>query len=53
MVGAIVVDVDFNMNAPKLMRAHSYMMKNSQCLLIGGAADMLIPFGGGNIIGGY
>lgn len=43
--------MDFNLSAAKLMKSHLYLCKDSDCLLLAGAADMLIPFGNGNIIG--
>jgi len=49
-VKAVVIDVDFNLTATKLMRAHSHL-KDPQCLFIGGAADTLIPFGSREVIG--
>ncbi|XP_002023510.2 4-nitrophenylphosphatase [Drosophila persimilis] len=49
-VQAVVIDVDFNMSAAKLMRAH-VQLQNPQCLFLAGASDVLIPFGQGEIIG--
>ncbi|XP_037932222.1 pyridoxal phosphate phosphatase-like, partial [Teleopsis dalmanni] len=49
-VKAVIIDVDFNLTAAKLMRAHVHL-KNPDCLFIGGAADVLIPFGGMDVIG--
>ncbi|XP_033171477.1 4-nitrophenylphosphatase [Drosophila mauritiana] len=49
-VDAVIIDVDFNLSAAKLMRAH-FQLQNPQCLFLAGAADALIPFGKGEIIG--
>ncbi|KAH8409127.1 hypothetical protein KR009_008356, partial [Drosophila setifemur] len=49
-VQAVIIDVDFNLSAAKLMRAH-VQLKNPDCLFLAGAADALIPFGKGDIIG--
>ncbi|KAH8413905.1 hypothetical protein KR215_012111 [Drosophila sulfurigaster] len=49
-VQAVVIDVDFNLSATKLMRAH-IQLQNPNCLFLAGAADAMIPFGTGDIIG--
>lgn len=49
-VDAVIIDVDFNLTATKLMRAH-VQLQNPNCLFLAGAADALIPFGSGDIIG--
>lgn len=49
-VEAVIIDVDFNLSATKLMRAH-VQLQNPNCLFLAGAADAMIPFGHGNIIG--
>jgi len=49
-VDAVIIDVDFNLSAAKLMRAH-VQLQNPKCLFLAGAADALIPFGKGEIIG--
>ncbi|XP_030245814.1 phosphoglycolate phosphatase 2 isoform X2 [Drosophila navojoa] len=49
-VDAVIIDVDFNLTATKLMRAH-VQLQNPSCLFLAGAADALIPFGNGDIIG--
>ncbi|KAH8287719.1 hypothetical protein KR054_011849, partial [Drosophila jambulina] len=49
-VEAVVIDVDFNLSAAKMMRAH-VQLQNPKCLFLAGAADALIPFGQGDIIG--
>ncbi|KAH8316876.1 hypothetical protein KR067_007210, partial [Drosophila pandora] len=49
-VQAVVIDVDFNLSAAKMMRAH-VQLQNPECLFLAGAADALIPFGKGEIIG--
>ncbi|KAH8387324.1 hypothetical protein KR093_006430, partial [Drosophila rubida] len=49
-VQAVVIDVDFNLSATKLMRAH-LQLQNPNCLFLAGAADATIPFGDGEIIG--
>ncbi|XP_065365931.1 uncharacterized protein LOC135958917 [Calliphora vicina] len=49
-VHAVIIDVDFNLTAWKLMRAQVHL-KNPQCLFIAGAADPKIPFGGNELIG--
>ncbi|KFB52167.1 AGAP000094-PA-like protein [Anopheles sinensis] len=41
-VRAVVVDVDFNANYPKLMRAEMYLKRHPDCLLIAGAPDRKI-----------
>ncbi|XP_058127504.1 glycerol-3-phosphate phosphatase [Anopheles ziemanni] len=41
-VRAVVVDVDFNANYPKLMRAEMYLKRHPDCLLIAGAPDKTI-----------
>nr|XP_036222442.1 phosphoglycolate phosphatase 2 isoform X1 [Bactrocera oleae] len=50
-VKAVIIDVDFNLTASKLMRAHGHLKSNPECLFIGGAADTLITFGGKDVIG--
>lgn len=50
-VKAVIIDVDFNLTASKLMRAHGHLRNNPECLFIGGAADTLITFDGKDIIG--
>lgn len=50
-VKAVVMDVDFNLSAVKLMKAHLYLKKDPTCLLIGGAADPLLSFGKHELIG--
>lgn len=47
---AVVIDVDFNLSAAKMMRAQ-VQLQNPKCLFLAGAADALIPFGKGDIIG--
>ncbi|KAH8397959.1 hypothetical protein KR222_007455, partial [Zaprionus bogoriensis] len=47
---AVVIDVDFNLSATKLMRAH-VQLQDPKCLFLAGAADAMIPFGSGDIIG--
>ncbi|KAH8409126.1 hypothetical protein KR009_008353, partial [Drosophila setifemur] len=50
-VKAVVIDVDFNLNCAKMLRAQQYLRKPG-CLLIQGATDRLLPMGRGlNIIG--
>ncbi|KAM7347545.1 uncharacterized protein ACRADG_007115 [Cochliomyia hominivorax] len=49
-VNAVIIDVDFNLTAWKLMRAQIHL-KNPECLFIAGAADPQIPFGGNELIG--
>ncbi|XP_064556732.1 uncharacterized protein LOC135441166 [Drosophila montana] len=49
-VQAVIIDVDFNLTATKLMHAQ-FQLKNPNCLFLAGAADALIPFGAGDIIG--
>ncbi|SPP88733.1 pyridoxal phosphate phosphatase [Drosophila guanche] len=50
-VRAVIIDVDFNLTSPKLLRAHMYL-RHPECLLIGGATDRLLPVAKGvNIIG--
>ncbi|BFG01515.1 pyridoxal phosphate phosphatase [Drosophila madeirensis] len=41
-VRAVIIDVDFNLTSPKLLRAHMYL-RHPECLLIGGATDRLLP----------
>lgn len=41
-VRAVVVDVDFNINYPKLLRAELYLKNDPDCLLIGGATDKVL-----------
>uniref|UniRef100_A0A1B0FGI0 4-nitrophenylphosphatase n=1 Tax=Glossina morsitans morsitans TaxID=37546 RepID=A0A1B0FGI0_GLOMM len=50
MVKAVVMDVEFNCTAWKLMRAQMHL-KDPECLLIAGAADPKVPFGGHDFIG--
>ncbi|XP_054730180.1 chronophin [Anastrepha obliqua] len=50
-VKAVIIDVDFNLSASKLMRAHWHLKKNPECLFIGGAADTLITLDGKDVIG--
>lgn len=47
---AVIIDVDFNLSAVKLMRAQ-VQLQNENCLFLAGAADASIPFGKGDIIG--
>ncbi|XP_030386602.1 phosphoglycolate phosphatase 1B, chloroplastic [Scaptodrosophila lebanonensis] len=49
-VKAVIIDVDFNMSLAKIMRAYQYL-QNPQCLFIAGAADGVVPFGAGEVIG--
>ncbi|KAH8276082.1 hypothetical protein KR018_002379, partial [Drosophila ironensis] len=49
-VQAVIIDVDFNLSAAKLMRAH-VQLQNPECIFIAGAADAFIPFGKAEIIG--
>ncbi|EDX02470.1 chronophin [Drosophila yakuba] len=50
-VRAVIIDVDFNLTSPKLLRAHLYL-RHPECLLIEGATDRLLPVAKGvNIIG--
>ncbi|XP_016981627.1 4-nitrophenylphosphatase [Drosophila rhopaloa] len=49
-VEAVIIDVDFNLSAAKMMRAQ-VQLQNPNCLFLAGAADALIPFGKGEIIG--
>ncbi|XP_073835489.1 uncharacterized protein isoform X2 [Musca autumnalis] len=49
-VKAVIIDVDFNLTAWKLMRAQ-VLLKNPECLFIAGAADPRIPFGGHELLG--
>uniref|UniRef100_A0A182MVV2 Uncharacterized protein n=1 Tax=Anopheles culicifacies TaxID=139723 RepID=A0A182MVV2_9DIPT len=41
-VRAVIVDIDFNVNYPKLMRAERYLKRCADCLLIAGASDKTI-----------
>ncbi|XP_053668710.1 uncharacterized protein LOC128719109 [Anopheles marshallii] len=41
-VRAVIVDIDFNANYPKLMRAEMYLKRSANCLLIAGASDRTI-----------
>lgn len=41
-VRAVVVDVDFNINYPKLLRAELYLKNDPECLLIAGATDKVL-----------
>lgn len=50
-VKAVVMDVDFNLSAVKMMKAHLYLKKDPECLFIGGAADPLLSFGRHELIG--
>ncbi|KAH8237664.1 hypothetical protein KR038_005222, partial [Drosophila bunnanda] len=50
-VRAIVIDVDFNLSCPKMLRAHMYL-RHPECLLLIGATDRLLPVAKNvNIIG--
>ncbi|XP_023034864.1 chronophin isoform X1 [Drosophila willistoni] len=49
-VQAVIIDVDFNLSAAKIMRAQ-VQLQNPECLFLAGAADARIPFGRGEIIG--
>uniref|UniRef100_T1H2V1 Uncharacterized protein n=1 Tax=Megaselia scalaris TaxID=36166 RepID=T1H2V1_MEGSC len=40
---AVIVDVDFNLSGPKLMRAHQYLTRNPDCKYIVGATDKILP----------
>lgn len=51
-VRAVVIDVDFNVNYPKLLRAEMYLKNDSKCLLIAGATDKVLHARKGfNLIG--
>ncbi|KAL9882966.1 uncharacterized protein ACN427_010515 [Glossina fuscipes fuscipes] len=50
VVKAVVIDVEFNCTAWKLMRAQMHL-KDPECLFIAGAADPKVPFGGHDFIG--
>ncbi|XP_067639552.1 uncharacterized protein [Eurosta solidaginis] len=50
-VKAVIIDVDLNMSAAKLMRAHWHLTNDPECLFFGGAADTLISFHGKDVIG--
>ncbi|XP_053698065.1 uncharacterized protein LOC128745103 [Sabethes cyaneus] len=41
-VRAVVIDTDFNINYPKLLRAELYLKNDPDCLLIAGATDKLL-----------
>lgn len=43
-VKAVVIDVDFNLSALKLMKADQFLRKDD-CILISGATDMTLPVG--------
>ncbi|XP_075155710.1 chronophin [Haematobia irritans] len=49
-VKAVVIDIDFNLTAWKLMRAQVHL-KDPECIFIAGAADPRIPFGGNELLG--
>ncbi|XP_055371123.1 uncharacterized protein LOC129605403 [Condylostylus longicornis] len=49
-IGAVIIDIDFNLSVTKLIKAHLYL-KNENCLFIGGAFDTVIPFGNTDIVG--
>ncbi|XP_013115803.1 uncharacterized protein LOC106093299 [Stomoxys calcitrans] len=49
-IKAVIIDIDFNLTAWKLMRAQVHL-KNPECLFIAGAADPRIPFGGNELLG--
>lgn len=44
-VRAVIVDVDFNVNYPKLLRAEFYLKRDPECLLIAGATDKVLNVG--------
>uniref|UniRef100_A0A1A9W8Z9 4-nitrophenylphosphatase n=1 Tax=Glossina brevipalpis TaxID=37001 RepID=A0A1A9W8Z9_9MUSC len=48
-VKAVIIDVEFNCTAWKLMRAQMHL-NDPECLLIAGAADPKVPFGPGAFI---
>lgn len=51
-VRAVVIDVDFNINYPKLLRAELYLKNDPKCLLIAGATDKVLHARKGfNLIG--
>ncbi|XP_017473511.1 PREDICTED: pyridoxal phosphate phosphatase isoform X1 [Rhagoletis zephyria] len=43
-VRAVIIDVDFNLSSPKLIRAHVFL-RHPDCILIEGATDKLLPVG--------
>ncbi|XP_030387092.1 pyridoxal phosphate phosphatase [Scaptodrosophila lebanonensis] len=43
-VRAVILDVDFNLTSPKVLRAHIYL-RHPDCLLIHGATDTMLPVG--------
>lgn len=44
-VGAVVIDIDVNISLAHLMKAKCYLERNSDCMLLVGATDYVIPLG--------
>jgi hypothetical protein len=51
-VGAVVIDMDANINYIKMMKAVLHL-KEPECLFVVGGNDAFIHFEGINIIGGF
>lgn len=51
-VGAVVMDVDANINYIKMMKAVIHL-RNPDCLFVVGGIDVVVPFEGFNILGGF
>jgi len=51
-VGAVVIDMDANINYIKMMKAVLHL-KEPECLFVVGGNEALIHFEGINIIGGF
>jgi len=51
-VGAVVIDLDANINYIKMTKAVLHLRK-PECLFVVGGSDVFIPFEGINVIGGF
>lgn len=51
-VGAVVVDLDANINYIKMMKAVLHL-RDPECLFVVGGSHVLVPFEDINIIGGF
>ena len=51
-MGAVVVDMDPNINYIKMMKAVLHL-RDPECLFVVGANDVFVPFEDINVIGGF
>jgi ribonucleotide monophosphatase NagD (HAD superfamily) len=51
-VGAVVVDLDANINYIKIMKAVLHL-RDPECLFVVGGGDVWVPYEDVNIVGGF